>query len=186
MVNLLYNQKKFTLILKTLCISQAFLCLIAIFHKALHLGNNICGRFNAVSINIFYKTYKSTKSPIVLQNHLANVQKNHMSLSNAIIRLITGISKFSCCLFSVKIVCIRSDSVLKIRLFFAKCCHFCRCNTFKQKTAVWNLCSRSLCHFVQTRTEKFLKLTLVMKCRFFATSRFFRIGVILTFLSYCN
>jgi len=36
-----------------------------IFHKELHLEDNICGRINAVSINIFYKTYKSTKSPIV-------------------------------------------------------------------------------------------------------------------------
>jgi len=148
--------------------------------------NNICGRFNAVSINISYKTYKSTKTPIVLQNHLANVQKNQMSLSNGIMRLITRICKFSYRLYSVKIVCIRSDSVLKSRLFFAKCCHFCRCNTFKQKTAVWNLRSRSLFHFVQTRTENFLQLTLVMKCRLFATSRVvFRIGV-MTFLSYCN
>ena len=95
-----------------LCISQAFLCRIVIFHKALHLGD-ICGRFNAVAINISYKTYKSTKLPIVLQNHFANVQKNQMSLSNGIMRLITSISKFSCCLYSMKIVCIRSDSVLK-------------------------------------------------------------------------
>ena len=76
---------------KTLCISQAFLCLIVTFHKALHLGDNICSRFKAVSINISYKTYKSTKSPIVLPNHLANVQKNQMSLSNGIMRLITRI-----------------------------------------------------------------------------------------------
>jgi len=89
MVNLLYNWKNFTLISKTLCDSQEFLCLIVIFHKALHLGDNICGRVNAVSINISYKTYKSTKQPIVLQNHLANVQKNQMSLSNSIMRLIT-------------------------------------------------------------------------------------------------
>jgi len=95
--------------------------------KSADLEDNICGRFNAVAINIFYKTYKSTKSPIVLQNHLASVQKNQISLSNGIIRLITRISKFSCCLYSVKIVCVRSDSVLKSRLFFAKCCHFCRC-----------------------------------------------------------
>jgi len=108
------------MISKTLCISQAFLCLIVIFHKALHLGDNICGRFNAISINISYKTYKSTKSPIVLQNHLANVQKNQMFLSNGIMRPITRISKFSCCLYSVKIVCIRSYSVLKSRLFFCK------------------------------------------------------------------
>jgi len=93
-----------------------------------------------------------------------------MSLSNGIMRLIARISKFSCCLYSVKIVCVRSDSVLKSRLFFAKCCHFCRCNTFKQKTAVRNLRNRSLFHFVQIRTEKFLQLTLVMKCRFFAIS----------------
>jgi len=45
------------------------------------------------------------------------------------------------------------------RLFFAKCCHLCHCNTFEQKTAVWNVRSRSLFHFVQTRTEKFLQLT---------------------------
>ena len=77
-------------------ISQAFLCLIVIFHKALHLGNNICGRFKVVSINISYKTYKSIKSPIVLQNHLTNVQKNQMSLRNGIMRLITRIGKFSC------------------------------------------------------------------------------------------
>ena len=121
------------------CISQAFSCLMVMFQKIPHLGDNICDRFNAVSINISYKTYKSTKSSIVLQNHLANVQKNHMSVSNGIMRLITRISKFSCCLHSVKIVCIRSDSVLKIRLFFAKCCHFCRCNTFKQKTAVCSI-----------------------------------------------
>jgi len=97
-------------------ISQAFLWLIIIFHKVLHIGDNICGRFNAVSINISDKTCKSTKSPIVLQNHLAHVQKNQMSLSNGIMRLITRISKFSC-LYSVKIVCIRSDSVLKSRFF---------------------------------------------------------------------
>jgi len=115
------------------CISQAFLCLIVIFHKALHLGDNICSRFNAVSTNISYKTYKSTKSSIVLQNHLANVQKNQISLSKGIMRLITSISKFSCCLYSVKIVCIRSDSVLKRHLFFAKWFHFCRCNTFNKR-----------------------------------------------------
>ena len=68
-----------------------------------------CGRFNAV--NISYNTSKSTKTPIVLQNHLANVQKNQTCLSNGIMWLITRISKFSCCLYSVKIVCIRSDSV---------------------------------------------------------------------------
>ena len=185
-MNLLCNQNNFTLISKTRCISEAFLCLIVILHKALHLEDNICGRFNAVSITISYKTYKSTKSPIVLQNHPANVQKNQMSLSNGIIRLITRINKFSCCLYSVKIVCIRSDSVLKSRLFFTKCCHFCRCNTFKQKTAVCNLCSRSQFHFVQTRKETFLLLTLVMKFRFFATSHILvRIGI-MTFLSYCN
>ena len=135
-MNSFYNRKNFTLISKILCISQAFLCLIIIFHKSLHLGDNICGRFNVVSINISYKTYKSTRSPIVLQNHLASVQKNQMSLSNGIMRLITRISKFSCCLYSVKIVCIRSDSALKSGSIFAKWCHFCRCNTFKQKTAV--------------------------------------------------
>ena len=162
-----------------LCVSQAFLCLIVIFHKALQLGDNICGRLNPVSINISYKTYKSTKSPIVLQNHFANVQKNQMSLSNGIMRLITLVSKFSCCLYSVKIVCIRSDSVFKSHLFFAKCCH-------KQKTAVWNLRGRSLFHFVQTTTEKFFQLTAVMKRRLFATSHvIFRIGVMM-FLSYCN
>jgi len=37
--------------------------------------------------------------------------------------------QFFCCLYSLKIVCIRRDSVLKSRLFFAKCFHFCRCNT---------------------------------------------------------
>jgi len=152
-VNLLYNRNNFTLISKTLCISPVFLCLVVIFHKALHLGDNICGRFNAVSINICYKTYKSTKSPIVLRNHLSNVQKNQASLSNGIMRLTTRISKFSCCLYSVNIVCIRSDSVLMSRLCFAKCCHLCRCNTFKQKTAVWNLRSRSLFQFVHIRKE---------------------------------
>ena len=126
------------------------------FHKALHLGDNICGRFNTVSINMSYKTYKSTKSPIVLQNHPANVQKDQKSPSTGIMRLITRISKLSCCLYSVKSVCIRSDSVLKSPLFFAKCCHFCSCNTFKQKTAVCDLRSRSQFHFVQTRTETFL------------------------------
>jgi len=123
-------------------------CLVVIFHKAIHLGDNICGRFNSISINISYKTYKSTKWPIVLQNHLANVQKIQMCLSNGIMRLITRFSKFSFCLYSMKIVCIRSDSVLKSRLFFAKCCPFCRCNTFKQKTAVCNQRSRSQFHFV--------------------------------------
>ena len=140
--------------------------------------------FNLISFTLISKA----------QNHrlfcriILQMCKRITSLSNAVIRLINGISKFSCCLFSVKIVCIRSDSVLKSRLFFAKCCHFCRCNTFKQKTAVWNLYSRSLFHFAQTRTEKFLQLTLVMKCRFFATSCVFFVwaGVILTFLLYCN
>jgi len=102
------------------------------------LGDNICGRFNAVSINISYKTYKSTKSPIVLQNHLANVRKNQMSLSNGIMRLITRISKFSC-LYSVKIVCIRSDSVLKSHLFIAKYIHFCRYNTL-DKRLLFDIC----------------------------------------------
>jgi len=46
------------------------------------LGVNICCRFNAVSINIPYKMYKSAKSPIVLQNDLANMQKNQMSLGH--------------------------------------------------------------------------------------------------------
>jgi len=46
--------------------------------------------------------------------------------------------------------------------------------------------SHSLFHFVPIRTEKFLQLTLVMKCRFFATLRVvFPIGVE-TFVSYCN
>jgi len=49
------------LISKTLCISQAFLCPVVIFHKALHLGDNICGRFNAVSINICYKDMQKHK-----------------------------------------------------------------------------------------------------------------------------
>jgi len=181
-VNLLWNRKNFTLISKTHCISQAFLCLIIIFHKALNL-RDISGRFNAVSMNISHKTHKSTKSPIVLQNHLANVQKNQMSLSNDIMQLINRISKFSCCLYSVKILCIRSDSVLRSRLCFAKYCHVCRCNTFKQKTAVWNLRSCSLFYFVQSRTEKLLQLT---KGRLFVTSRvLFGIGVV-TFLSYCH
>jgi len=86
-----------------------------------------------------------------------------MPLSNGIMRFITRISKFSCGLYSVKIVCIRSDAVLKSRLLFAKCCHTKDCCLY--------LRSRSQFHFVQTRTEKFLHLTLVMKCRFFATSR---------------
>ena len=100
-----------------------------------------------------------------------------MSLRNGIMRFITRISKFSCCLYSVKIFCIRSDSVLKSRLFFAKWCHFCCRKTFKQKTAVWNMRSHSQFHFLETRMEKFLHLTLAMKCHFVATSRvLFRIG----------
>jgi len=118
MVDLLYNRKNFALISKTLCFSQAFVCLKVVFHQELRLGVNICGLFNAVSNNISsYKTYKSTKSPIVLQNHLANVQKNQMSLGNGIMRLATRISNFSCCLYSAQIVCIRSVSFLKRRLF---------------------------------------------------------------------
>jgi len=54
------------MISKTLCISQAFLCLIAIFHKALHLGDNICGRFNPASINISYITGHATTRNHVL------------------------------------------------------------------------------------------------------------------------
>jgi len=111
------NQTLQNWVSKTLCFSQAFLCLIVIFHKALNLGDDICGRFNADSINIIYKTCKSTKSPLGLQNHLANVQEYQVCLSNGIMRLITRISKFSCCLYSVKIVCIRSDSVLKSLVF---------------------------------------------------------------------
>jgi len=149
---LLYNQKNFTPISKTLCISQAFLCLVVILHKALHLGDNICGRFNAVSINISYKAYKNTKSPLVFQNHLANVQKNQMSLSNDIMRLITRISKFSFCLYSVKIVCIRSDSVLKSRLFFAKCFHFCRCNTL-DKRLLFEICV-VVAYFISFKPER--------------------------------
>ena len=151
-MNLLYNRKNFTLISKTLCISQVFLCLIVIFHKVLHLGDNICCRFNAVSINITYKTYKSTKSPIVLQNHLANVLKNQMSLSNGIMRLITHVSKFAFCLYSVKIVCIRSDSVLKSRLFFAKCFHFCRCNTWN-KRPLFGICV-VIAYFISFKPER--------------------------------
>ena len=126
-------------------------CLIVIFHKALHLGDNICGRFNAVSINISYNTYKSTKSPIVLQNHHANVQESQMSLSNGIMRLISRISKFSC-LYSVKIVCIRSDSVLRSRLFFAKCSHFCRCNTFN-KRLLFEICA-VVAYFISFKPER--------------------------------
>jgi len=88
-----------------------FLC-----DPVLHFGDNIRGRFNAISINISYKTYKSTKSPIVLQNHFAKMQKNQMPLSNDVMRLITGISKFSC-LYSGKIICIRNDSVHKSFVF---------------------------------------------------------------------
>jgi len=61
-------------------------------------------------------------------------------------------------LFGSPVVCIRSDSALKSGLIFAKWCHFCRCNTFKQKTAVWNLRSRSLFHFVQTMGAIFCKM----------------------------
>jgi len=157
------------MISKTLHFAR-IVCLIVIFHNLKfllqiqfcfliinqHLGDNICGRFNSASINISYKTHKCTKSPIVLQNLLANVQKNLMCLSNGIMRLITRISKVSFCLYSVKIVCIRTDSVLKSCLFFANCFHFLRCNTFKQKTAVCNLRNGSQFHFVQTRTETFL------------------------------
>ena len=150
-MNLLYNRNNFTLISKTLCISQAFLCLIVIFHKALHL-RDICRRFKAVSINISYKTYKSTKSPIVLQNHLANVQKNQMSLSNGIMRLITLISKFTFCLYSVKIVSIRSDSVLKSRLFFSKCFHFGRCNTL-DKRLLFEICA-VIAYFISFQSER--------------------------------
>ena len=183
-MNLLYNRRNFTLISKTLCICQAFLCLIVIFHKARHLWDNICGGFNAVSINISCKTYKSTKSPIVLRNHLAKVKKNQMSLSNGIMRLITRISK----IFLWPVSC---ENSLYQKWFCPKESFvFCKVLSLLSlqhvKTAVWNLHSRSLFHFVQTRTEKFLQLTLVMKCRFFATSRvLFRIGV-MTFLSYCN
>jgi len=56
-----------------------------------------------------------------------------MSLSNGTIRFITRISKFSCCLYSAKIVYIRSDSVLKSRLFSTRCLHFSRCNTLDKR-----------------------------------------------------
>ena len=43
------------------CISQAFLCLMVIFHKALHLGDNICGRFKAVSIKYLLQDIQKHK-----------------------------------------------------------------------------------------------------------------------------
>jgi len=120
--------------------------------NTIHLGDNICGRFNAISINISHKTYKSTKSPIVLQNHLANVQKHQMFLSNGIMRLIARISKFSFCLYSVKIVCIRSDSVLKSRLFFAKCLRFCCCKTL-DKRLLFEICV-VVAYFISFKPER--------------------------------
>jgi len=43
-------------------------------------------------MSYIYETCNSTKSRIVLQNHVANVQKNQMSLTNGIMRLTTRIS----------------------------------------------------------------------------------------------
>jgi len=94
------------------------------------------------------------KSRIVLQNNRTNVQKNQMSLNNGIMRLTTRTSKFSFCLCSVKTVCIRSDSVLESRLFFAKCFHFCRCNIL-DKRLLFEIYV-VVAYFVQTRTAKFL------------------------------
>jgi len=69
------------MISKTVCISQAFLCLIVIFHKALHLGDNICGRFNPVSINIshIYWTCNSTKSRLFCTTILKCAEKSDVS-----------------------------------------------------------------------------------------------------------
>ena len=94
-------------------------------------GDNICGRFNAISINICYKTYKSTKSPIVLQNQLANVQKNQTSLSNGTSEVIL--------IQTTEVILIQTTMyqkrVIMTRLFFAKCCHLCTA-TRLNKTAV--------------------------------------------------
>jgi len=128
MVNLFYNRNNFTLISKALCTSQAFVCLSSHLSLALHLGVNICGRFNAASIKyLLHFTRHATAQDhrffcrTILQMCRKISQQRHNALT-------TRINKFFCCLYSVKIVSIRSDSILKNRLFFAKCFHFCRCN----------------------------------------------------------
>jgi len=118
------------------------------------LGVNICCRFNAVSINIPYKIYKSAKSPIVLQNDLANMHKKQMSLGNGngIVRFTMRTSEISCFLYSVKIFCIRSDSFFKSHLFFEKCFHICCYNTSDEKLLFEIYVV--IIHFVQTRTKR--------------------------------
>ena len=51
------------------------------------------------------------------------------TLSNGVVRLTTCIRKNSCCLYSVKIFCIGSDSIFKGRSFFEKCFHVFGYNT---------------------------------------------------------
>jgi len=107
-----------------------------------------------------------------------------MSLSNGIMRLITRISKFSFCLYSVKIVCIRSDSVLKSRLFFAKCFHFCRCNTFKNKRLLFVIYV-VVANFISFKPERKLSCNLpwYRNVAFLLHHTFFFVQVYVSFIS---
>jgi len=75
-----------------------------------------------------------------------------MSLKNGIVRLTNRISKFSCCLYTVRIFCIRSESVLKRLLFFANCFNVYCYNTLDKgaQPAAFSkyLCGRA--HIIQS------------------------------------
>jgi len=152
--NLLYNRKNFTLVSNICAFLKHFVRLTRHLSLGTSLGVNICRRFNAVSICISYKTYKSATSPTVLQNDLGNVYKKQMSLGNGIgiAQLTTRISEFSCCRYSVKIFCIRSGSFFKSRLFIAKFFRFCYYNTLDKKL-LFEIYA-VIFHFVQTRMKR--------------------------------
>ena len=182
---------------QTLCISQAFLCLSSYLSLDTSLGVNICRRFNTVSINISYllinispfqlisyKTYKSTKSPGVLRNDLANVQKNQMSLGNDVQHSAAHNSHRQIFLLSAcwENILHQDRLCLQESFVFWKVHSLLLLQHVRQKTDVWIL--RIYNSFRSNRNRK--ELTLVMKCCFFATSHvLLRIGA-LTFLSHRN
>jgi len=78
-----YNRKIIHWFQKLFALLKHLYAWVVIWRQKLHLGVKLCRRFKAVSIlfNISYKTYKSIKSPIVLQNYIEDEQKSQMFLS---------------------------------------------------------------------------------------------------------
>jgi len=86
MVNLFYNRNNFTLISKALCTSQAFVCLSSHLSLALHLGVNICGRFNAASIKYLLHVLDMQQHKITDFSAEPFCRCAEKSLSNGIMR----------------------------------------------------------------------------------------------------